>query len=811
MSFQKTHGVSACVCAFALAAFGVLSARADATVVARIGEAEYTDLQTAFDDVGLDQTITLVSNVSNENITVATFLTFAAGKRATLDLNGKTIYGENAIAGNTVMLQVEGDLTIEDGSAEKTGRIAVKPNKPDESESPTYGNYLFEVKSGSVTIDGGTFENLGKETGRACYVFDMSEKVASSAVTVNDGTLRARATVARLYSRSSSSLLSFTVNGGFLTSEHGSCIYYQATEVSCRAAISITGGELRGKIYTVYAFGTDGGLTISMTGGTVTANDGINPAFFLYNYRQKAFPEQTTLDISGGTVSGARVLSVVDCYAATQTTISGGTFSGEFYVYTYDNTQADYFRRDDFCVRITGGDFSEFDVSANSDAWFYWNDQAGVLLYGGTYDKCISTGVNYGGRVAEGYIYLDNYNGMWTVAEGKVVDDVPCAKADVTTVAEAEKPEETKQEVWDAATNIVATATTTHAPAIIADSELTNAVHQAKEIYGEDNVKKILAGVEVVVTPQSVTADANDEIRSITVDVTPYLTTLAEVVDGETISTNQIGEASREFAYSGQPMSISFCVAGMMSEPMLVIHRHGGVEYRYTRSDAASGYTFAYDPESETITLLMSEFSEVAVYSDLQVGDAAFATVDKYGVCTISGTGDMWSYAAAGGSALWAYWDQITRVVVEDGVTDVGQNAFAYMKRLRDVAIGAGVTNVCEDAFFSCLNMTNLVVGAGVQTVGASAFGRCNSLDAIRFGSKAVAEACQGSAFKIVARITMDGKTPVIDAVPKVSIDGYARVLKGCAKLGDAWETIADETNIPSQYRFFKYEYEPVE
>ena len=68
----------------------------------------------------------------------------------------------------------------------------------------------------------------------------------------------------------------------------------------------------------------------------------------------------------------------------------------------------------------------------------------------------------------------------------------------------------------------------------------------------------------------------------------------------------------------------------------------------------------------------------------IQVGDDVYATLDMDGTLTISGTGDMWDNAIMqsewneeSNCPWFGDWEQqITSVVIEDGVTSIGDYAF---------------------------------------------------------------------------------------------------------------------------------------
>ena len=98
------------------------------------------------------------------------------------------------------------------------------------------------------------------------------------------------------------------------------------------------------------------------------------------------------------------------------------------------------------------------------------------------------------------------------------------------------------------------------------------------------------------------------------------------------------------------------------------------------------------------------------------IGDYAF-----YG-CYSSSTGSDGSEVYAG----------ITSVVIGDGVTAIGANAFANMATLKSVILGENVKEVGERAFYRCEALEEVYFGENVKEVGERAFYRCSSLKAAR-------------------------------------------------------------------------------
>lgn len=75
----------------------------------------------------------------------------------------------------------------------------------------------------------------------------------------------------------------------------------------------------------------------------------------------------------------------------------------------------------------------------------------------------------------------------------------------------------------------------------------------------------------------------------------------------------------------------------------------------------------------------------------------------------------------------------IKKVVVDEGVTTVGESMFGDCVWLEEVEIANTVTTVNAGAFSGCTALESVDFGTGLTTIGASAFYGCSSLEGVSF------------------------------------------------------------------------------
>ena len=102
------------------------------------------------------------------------------------------------------------------------------------------------------------------------------------------------------------------------------------------------------------------------------------------------------------------------------------------------------------------------------------------------------------------------------------------------------------------------------------------------------------------------------------------------------------------------------------------------------------------------------------------------------GTLIVSGKGEIPDYGSSIDDRFYDInRDAITAVVIEDGITYVGDYAFAVCDNLRSVIIGNSVTAIGIRAFDYCQQLMSVTIGNSVTSIGESAFSNSVSLTKI--------------------------------------------------------------------------------
>ena len=100
------------------------------------------------------------------------------------------------------------------------------------------------------------------------------------------------------------------------------------------------------------------------------------------------------------------------------------------------------------------------------------------------------------------------------------------------------------------------------------------------------------------------------------------------------------------------------------------------------------------------------------------------------GTLIISGTGAMKDYDIYGNRSPVYSNLKVKKIVIEDGVTSIGNSAFSNCRSLTSITIPNSVTSIEDYAFENC-SLTNITIPDSVTSIGNYAFSHCFSLTSI--------------------------------------------------------------------------------
>ena len=113
-------------------------------------------------------------------------------------------------------------------------------------------------------------------------------------------------------------------------------------------------------------------------------------------------------------------------------------------------------------------------------------------------------------------------------------------------------------------------------------------------------------------------------------------------------------------------------------------------------------------------------------------GDNLRWTLSDAGVLTISGTGEMKNYSELYPAPWYLNRAEIRMIVVEEGVTSIGNRAFRDLEHVLSVKLPSTLKDIGKYAFVNCLKLKTISFSNGLETIGEGTFENCESLMTVR-------------------------------------------------------------------------------
>ncbi len=190
-----------------------------------------------------------------------------------------------------------------------------------------------------------------------------------------------------------------------------------------------------------------------------------------------------------------------------------------------------------------------------------------------------------------------------------------------------------------------------------------------------------------------------------------YAITIPESANG-TVSTEKIG------APEGDTVMLTITPdAGYLLDTLTV--KQGETEIPVTDN------AFTMPAGNVTVTATFVETLASGTWGDLTW------VLDETGTLTISGEGDMNGFTYNSTDAWRGNKEDIQSVVIQPGVTGIGERAFYNCSGLTSVTIPASVTSIGSYAFQNCSGLTSVTIGNGVTSIGDYAFSECRGLTSV--------------------------------------------------------------------------------
>lgn len=112
-------------------------------------------------------------------------------------------------------------------------------------------------------------------------------------------------------------------------------------------------------------------------------------------------------------------------------------------------------------------------------------------------------------------------------------------------------------------------------------------------------------------------------------------------------------------------------------------------------------------------------------------GAVTWSFNNETGILTISGTGQMENYSSGSATPWYSQIENIKSVVIESGVTSIGNCAFYNCSNMTGIEIPSGVTSIGEKAFYNCSSLNAIEIPVGMTSIGVQAFRNCSNMNSI--------------------------------------------------------------------------------
>ena len=198
----------------------------------------------------------------------------------------------------------------------------------------------------------------------------------------------------------------------------------------------------------------------------------------------------------------------------------------------------------------------------------------------------------------------------------------------------------------------------------------------------------------------------------------PEETDVSSVSDSVLLDNNSSNEINPDEADSEEEISDVLILEESDSEE--VGRRGTDTEYYSDETEFPYVDDFGNQGQTDIPNSITEENQEEAV------SDEAYWMIDSEGTVTITGTGEIQKTS-------WP--SDMKKVIIENGVTGIGEFAFQDPNDMEEVVIPSTVTSIGRFAFMCCDDLKRVDIPSGVTVIREGAFGGCSGLTSVSIPS----------------------------------------------------------------------------
>ena len=132
------------------------------------------------------------------------------------------------------------------------------------------------------------------------------------------------------------------------------------------------------------------------------------------------------------------------------------------------------------------------------------------------------------------------------------------------------------------------------------------------------------------------------------------------------------------------------------------------------------------ESNNEYLTGAEKHFNYIPVIASGTCGDDVTWTLYEDGTLIISGTGAMTDYGYE--NKPWGYNEVIRTLIIEEGVTHIGDTAFSFSQNLTAVTLPESLTSIGNAAFIMSQSLTGITLPENLTSIGDRTFISCSGI-----------------------------------------------------------------------------------